>query len=281
MVLRIGLPARGIRARQGFVKIHSRSCCRFADVLFVAIAFACCALQAADSDSGVDNGAGAGAEGGFSSIFNGKDLSGWKDSGEVGDCFSVNEAGELVVAGGRAHLFYAGDDGAASFGDFELKLKGKTSNGSNSGVYFHTKFQGEGWPDLGYECQVNSSHKDPKKTGSLYAVVNCFVPPSDSDIPTQEIPYVMVDHKAGVNRVMKAAPSRDDEWFDYHITVKAGVITIRVNGEITVQYSEPPSGDAPNAKMPGRKLSSGTFALQAHDPESVTYFTDIRVKRLD
>ena len=220
-------------------------------------------------------------EEGFVSLFNGKDLTGWKDSGETPDCFSVNDAGELVVSGGRAHLFYVGEDGKASFGDFELKLKGKTFKGANSGVYFHTRFQAEGWPDQGYECQVNSSQKDPKKTGSLYAVVNCFVPQADSGIPTQEVPYVMIDHKAGVNRVMKEAPSRDGEWFDYHITVKKGVITIRVNGEITVQYSEPKDGSLPNQKMPGRKLSSGTFAFQAHDPDSTTHFKDIRVKRLD
>jgi len=218
---------------------------------------------------------------GFVSLFNGKDLTGWKDSGEVADCFFVNADGELVVKGGRAHLFYVGEDGAASFREFELKLKAKTLAGSNSGVYFHTKFQAEGWPDFGYECQVNSSHKDPKKTGSLYAVVNCFVPQADSGIPTQDLPYVMIDHKAGVNRVMKAAPSTDGEWFDYHITVKDGVITIRVNGEITVQYSEPKGDSAPNPKMPGRKLASGTFALQAHDPDSETRFKDIRVKSLD
>ena len=237
---------------------------------FVSVVAVTLAVHAAESD-----------DEGFVSLFNGKDLSGWKDSGENPDCFSVNDAGELVVAGGRAHLFYVGNDGAASFGDFELKLKGKTFDGSNSGVYFHTEFQAEGWPDKGYECQVNSSQKDPKKTGSLYAVVNCFVPQPDSGILAQEVPYVMIDHKAGVNRVMKEAPSKDGEWFDYHITVQKGVITIRVNGEITVQYSEPTDGSLPNAKTPGRKLSSGTFALQAHDPKSVTHFKDIRVKRLD
>jgi len=237
---------------------------------FVLAATGILAVHAADGDGD-----------GFVSLFNGKDLTGWKDSGEVADCFSVNGDGELVVKGGRAHLFYVGKNGAATFNDFELKLKAKTLAGANSGVYFHTKFQAEGWPDNGYECQVNSTHKDPKKTGSLYAVVNCFVPQADSGIPTQELPYVMIDHKAGVNRVMKAAPSKDGEWFDYHITVKEGVITIRVNGEITVQYSEPKGGEAPNPKMPGRKLAGGTFALQAHDPDSETRYKDIRVKALD
>jgi hypothetical protein len=32
--------------------------------------------------------------------------------------------------------------------------------------------------------------------------------------------------------------------------------------------------------MPGRRLSKGTFAIQAHDPESVVHFKELRVKRL-
>jgi len=32
--------------------------------------------------------------------------------------------------------------------------------------------------------------------------------------------------------------------------------------------------------MSGRRLSSGTFALQGHDPESTVYFRNIRVKPL-
>jgi hypothetical protein len=37
--------------------------------------------------------------------------------------------------------------------------------------------------------------------------------------------------------------------------------------------------DAPHlAERPGRKLSSGTIALQAHDPGSLVYYRNIRVK---
>ena len=41
---------------------------------------------------------------------------------------------------------------------------------SNSGIYFHTKFQPDGWPQQGFEAQVNNTHGDPKKTGGLYNV---------------------------------------------------------------------------------------------------------------
>ncbi len=48
---------------------------------------------------------------GWTSMFNGKDLSGWKSNDEVPGVFTV-ENGELKVSGGRAHLFYMGADGA-------------------------------------------------------------------------------------------------------------------------------------------------------------------------
>lgn len=220
---------------------------------------------------------------GFVALFNGKDLTGWTASKEVADCFSVNDDGVLVVKGGRSHLFYTGEVAGAEFKNFEVKARVRTTPGSNGGFYIHTKYQDEGWPDAGYECQVNSSQKDPKKTGSLYGVVNCFVPVSDKDIervPTQEQPYAMIDHKAGVNLVMEKAPSTDGEWFDYHITVTDKRIVIRVDGKITVDYTEPKEG-LPDPKNPGRKLTTGTFALQAHDPDSETHYESIEVKLLD
>ncbi len=202
---------------------------------------------------------------GFVSIFNGKDLSGWKAGAENPDSFKVKD-GLLVVDGPRCHLFYTGSVGAADFKDFELKLKAKTTKGSNGGVYFHTKFQDEGWPKQGYEAQVNSTHGDPKKTGSLYAVKNIWV----GDIP-----------KKGKNpndTYVEAAPSKDGEWFDYHIIVKGKTIEIKVNGKTTVKYTEPADGSDPVAGNPGRKLSSGTIGIQAHDPKSVVYYKDIRLK---
>ena len=104
--------------------------------------------------------------------------------------FSV-EKGELKVSGGRAHIFY-GANGDASFKNFEFKAKVKTTKGGNSGIYIHTAFEAKGWPSKGYECQVNSTHTDVKKTGGLY----------------------------GVKDVLNNAPSTDDVWFDYYIKVK-------------------------------------------------------------
>lgn len=197
------------------------------------------------------------AEDGWISLFNGKDLSGWKSNVETekrpADVFSVKE-GELVVNGGRAHLFYVGEDGKASFRNFEFKAKVKTTQGANGGIYFHTLYQDAGWPAAGYECQVNATHTDRKKTGGLYAVAD----------------------------VLDTAPHKDDEWFDYSIKVDGRRIVISINGKVTTDWTQPEDWDpAKDLKgMPGRKLGEGTIAIQGHDPKSVAYYKDIFLRPL-
>ncbi|MCX7887950.1 MAG: DUF1080 domain-containing protein [Verrucomicrobiae bacterium] len=188
--------------------------------------------------------------GGWISLFDGKTLSGWKSNEETPGCFTV-ENGILKVSGGRSHLFYVGPDGKAKFKNFEFKAKVMTTPGSNSGIYFHTEFQEKGWPAKGYECQVNTSHKDPRKTGSLYAIKD----------------------------VLNVAPTPDNEWFDYYIKVEGKKITVKINGKTTAEFTEPDNWEPP-AKMPGRRLSEGTFCLQAHDPKSTVFYKEIFVRPL-
>src|SRR3546814_14245441 len=101
------------------------------------------------------------------SLWDGKTLNGWKASEHPGS-FSV-ENGTLKVDGPRAHLFYVGDVADSDFTNFEFKAKVKTAPSANSGIFFHTAYQEEGWPSKGYEVQVNQSHRDWRKTGSLYS----------------------------------------------------------------------------------------------------------------
>ena len=117
----------------------------------------------------VFTGVAAADETGFVKIFDGKSMENWKLAEENTDAWHV-EDGKLVCDGSRCHLFYDGP--LAPLKDFHFKAEVMTTPGSNAGIYFHTKYQGEGWPKFGYECQVNVSHKDPKKTSSLYGVVN-------------------------------------------------------------------------------------------------------------
>lgn len=194
----------------------------------------------------------ASAGGDWVSMFNGKDLSGWRSNEETPGVFTIQD-GVLKVSGGRAHLFYVGSDGKASFKNFEFKAKVMTKRGANSGIYFHTKFQKDGWPWAGYECQVNSTHSDHRKTGSLYAVKD-----------------------------VNPAPSKDDQWFDYYIKVEGRHITVKIDGKTTVDWTEPADWDPTKSLqgMDGRKLSEGTFALQGHDPDSTVYFKDMHVRAL-
>ena len=185
---------------------------------------------------------------GWVTIFDGKSLKGWKPSTDSPSSFSV-ENGLLKLSGNRAHLFYTGPEGNAEFRNFELKLQAKTMPNANSGVYLHTKYQEAGWPAAGYEAQVNTTHKDPKKTGSLYGVVNLWVEKEDERVDEpQESRFVRVDDK-GFNLVVPEAPSRDGEWFEYHIIVKDKTITLKVDGEITVKFTEPEGWGGPNPRM--------------------------------
>ncbi len=185
-------------------------------------------------------------EEGFESLFDGKSLTGWK-AGENAASWKVVD-GELVCHGPRSHLFYVGADpaNAPNFKNFHLKAEVLTKPKANSGIYFHTAFQEKGWPAQGHEAQVNNSSGDPVRTGSLYAVVKNFEP-----------------------------PAKDDEWFTEEVIVEGNHIVIKVNGKTIVDHVE-----KTDTIKDGRKLSSGTFALQAHDPGSEAHYRNIRVKRL-
>ena len=194
-------------------------------------------------------------ETGFVSIFDGESLDGWKINEENADSWSV-EDGMIKVAGERSHMYHEGE--FADVKDFHLKADVKVMPKGNSGIFFHTKYQSIGWPSFGHECQVNVSHYDPKKTSSLYDVVN-------------------VDAETLQEHGIEAG-----QWYQQEIIVEGKRVRLIVNGDTLVDYTEP-DGDAREgaAEHPDRKISQGTFALQAHDPGSVAYFKNIRVKALN
>ena len=183
-------------------------------------------------------------EDGWVKMFNGENLLGWHVNENHGAVYV--EGNCLVTSGDRAHAFYVGPNGHTDVKNFHFKAKVKTKKGANSGIYFHTQFLDSGWPNKGYEAQVNNTQKDPKKTGGLYAVQDNF-----------------------------EAPVKDDEWFDYEIKVEDKHIVIMINGKTISDYTEPDDLDRPE-----RCLSSGTFALQAHDPGSTVLYKDLMFKPL-
>jgi hypothetical protein len=183
----------------------------------------------------------------WQSLFDSKSFDGWKAS-ENKDTFSVRD-GMIVAHGPRSHLFYVGPVNNANFKNFEFKADVMTTEGSNSGIYFHTEYQEKGWPAKGFECQVNTTHSDRKKTGGIYAVQD----------------------------VMDDAPSTDDEWFHYYIRVEDNHVIIQIDGKTAAAWTQP-EGWQPPRGMPGRKIGEGTFALQGHDPKSIVYYKNLMVR---
>ncbi|MHC4507835.1 MAG: 3-keto-disaccharide hydrolase [Planctomycetota bacterium] len=179
----------------------------------------------------------------WQSLFDGKTFDGWRAS-ENKDTFTIQD-GKIVAHGPRSHLFYVGPVNNANFKNFELSADVMTTPGSNSGIYFHTEYQETGWPDKGFECQVNTTHRDRKKTGGLYAVQD----------------------------VIDDAPSKDNEWFHYYIRVEGDHVVIQINGKTTAAWTQPEDWG-----MDGRKIGEGTFALQGHDPKSIVYYKNIMVR---
>ncbi len=185
---------------------------------------------------------------GWISLFNGKNLDGWK-VGENASTFSV-ENGTIKVSGPKAHLFYTGAVENHTFKNFEFKASVMTRPGSNSGIYIHTRYQEKDWPIHGYEVQVNNSQEDWRRTGSLYSIQD------------------VIENYAA-----------DDVWYTEYVKVQGNRIIIKINDTVVVDYTEPE-----NPKREGngvhRILGSGTFALQGHDPGSTVFYKDIMVRPL-
>ncbi len=208
-------------------------------ILFFTVA----ALLTACSNSHKLNGTD-----GWISLFDGKSMDGWKFSEQPGT-FSV-EDGCIKVAGVRSHLYYEGAVLNHNFTNFEFKARVMTKPGSNSGIYFHTAYQQEGFPDKGFEVQVNNSHSDWKRTAGLY------------DIKDVKETYV-----------------KDDEWFTEYIKVEGKHVITKINDIVVCDWTQP-DGFVPPKGHPERIISNGTFALQGHDPKSIVFFKDIMVKPL-
>ena len=146
----------------------------------------------------------------------GKSLAGWK-AAERPESWVV-EDGVFVSRGERSHLFYVGKVGKHDFRNFEFSAEVMTSPGANSGIYVHTKWQGPGWPEAGYELQVINSNPPAEKmngyiehkmTGSIYAVRNTW-----------------------------KAPAKDNEWFNYRIRVVGKTIQTFINDKLICEYAE-------------------------------------------
>ena len=187
-------------------------------------------------------------------LFDGRSMNGWK-AAESQTTWKVVD-GLLTAGGPRSHLFYVGPVRNADFRNFELEVQAMARHGANSGVYFHTRYQKEGWPEKGFEVQIcntctgEGSYIERKLTGSLYAVRNIY------------------------KQLVK-----DDEWFTMNVQVQGKRVQVRLNGTLLVDYIEP-EHPVMEGQHAGRVLDHGTFALQAHDAGSQVFFRSVKVRPL-
>ena len=209
---------------------------------------------------------------GWVQLFNGKDLTGWKMHPKPGNGITELtekkvdgkvvafegtvgsktiplwrvEDGTIVGGGPSTHLFSERGD----YTDFHYRVEAKINDKGNSGQYFRTKFE-PGFP-TGYEAQINATHGDPVKTGSLYPD-----------------PRTTLKNYRDKITVLDKAPHKPNEWFTQEVIAVGPKITILVNGTKTLEWEDPEA-----------RYKKGHFALQAHDPGSVMTFRKVEVKEL-
>ena len=216
------------------------------------------------------------SEEGFVSLFDGKTMNGWK-VGDNATLFHV-EDGMIVMdcpADNHrpAHLFYDGGVNGHTFKNFDLRVDVMTYPGANSGIYFHSEFQNAGFPSQGLECQVDNSHSDWRRTGSLYGLFNLtWGPETPSADNKQTVVY------------LANAPVKDEVWYTQEIVCRNGVVTVKLNGQPMFTYQIADADSVHRLSSGATWLPQGTFALQGHPPMpghiSKVAFRNIRVKVL-
>ncbi len=216
------------------------------------IALALLALVIGAIDAPVAHAADA-----WRTLFNGQDLTGWKPNVYPDSWSVVDGTIRAQATKESSHLFYVGGkaDGFEAFKDFELEVVARSEPNSNGGVFIHTDYATMTAAlrlSKGYEVQLNSSQKEKKKTGSLYAIVDLDTSPVD-----------------------------ETKWFTTLIKVQGKRITVAIDGKQVIDYTEP--ANAPRSKGREARLldpKGGAIALQAHDPGSTFYFRSIRIRPL-
>ena len=201
----------------------------------------------------VDSAVANGSE--WRELFNGENLDGWQANVHP-ESFSVED--RVLKAHGKngmAHLFFVGDEEEDfTFKNFELIAVTRCEPNSNSGIFFHTdrELRKGKYLNKGYEVQLNNSQREKQKTGSLYAI-----------------------------KPVDKSPVDETEWFELRVRVYEKRIQAFVNDKPLVDYKEPPNPERPTSRA--KRLidpNGGALAIQAHDPNSVFYFKQIRIREL-
>ncbi len=207
-------------------------------VTFAAVLAAGMMLLPAQADDKKDDS-------GWVQLFNGKDLTGWKTHPKDKAKWEVKD-GILIGSGPAGHLFSERGD----YQNFRYRMEAMINDHGNSGQYFRAQF-GPSFPK-GYEAQINATHSDPIRTGSLYPAFN---------------PKLSAEEKAKI-LVMKRL-HEPNEWFTQEVIAEGNHIIIKVNGKTTVDFVDK-----------NNTFKKGHFAIQQHDPGTVIKVRKVEVEEL-
>jgi hypothetical protein len=188
----------------------------------------------------------AAAEPGFESLFDGRTLAGWEGNLKI---FRVEDG--AIVGGSLKEPIVRNEFlcSKSEFGDFELRLQFKVlGEGANAGVQIRSRRIPNHHEVKGYQADLGDGW-----WGSLYD-------------ESRRNRILSAADPATVNRVLKR-----NDWNDYTIRCQGRRIQLSINGQQTVDYTEPDEGID----------ESGLVGLQIHGGKpSEAWYKDIRVKKL-
>lgn len=169
-------------------------------------------------------------------LFNGRDLSGWQTAQPTH--WRV-ENGLLTGSGPSPSYLYTK---TGDYKDFHLNIEARINNGGNSGVFFRMPSADL---RLGYEAQINISHQDTCKTGSLYRAPGGYL-----------VRTLTTD-------------THPEEDFAMDVIAEGNHIQILVNGRKTTDFIDE-----------DRMYARGYIALQLHNPMTSVRFRKIKIKEI-
>jgi hypothetical protein len=200
---------------------------------------------------------------GFTSLFNGKDLSGWR----------MGPDRSWVVEDGAIRLYRKDFDGREHnsdylwlmkpYGDFILELEFKTLDKTNSGVYLRT-----------------GDTANPVPTGIEVQVINSFGKTEVHDRSTAGAVYNLV--APSINAVKPPG-----EWNRLRITCKGAEIQVELNGEKIInmdldrwtESGRNPDGTKNKFPIPLKKFARNGF-IGFQDHGLPVWYRNIRIRRL-
>ena len=207
---------------------------------------------------------------GMTSLFNGKDLTGWHPyvAADAKSKFSVTPEGTLHIENGKGDL-----QTDKKWADFLLQIECKTNaKALNSGVFFRCQ------PDKyqqGYEAQIqNSFMASPSKEYTI----DRYDPKTNALLGKDKVKYDSFDY--GTGGIYRRIPARfqackDMEWFTMTILAQGRHMGVWVNGLMVTDWTDnrPINDNARN----GCRLEAGNISLQGHDPTTNLDFRNIRI----